>query len=488
MLEQWKFGEDRQEEGACREQLKARRKELAGLQMKLKEAGLPVIVQVEGWAASGKGVLLQSLIGELDPRFYRVVGTKFPTEEEERYPFLKRHMERIPPAGKILFLDSGWMDDLVWSSLKGDLTEEELDRRLESARVMERQLAAGGSPLVKLFLHVDEETQKARLDRLEEDKDTAWRVNRDDRRQNKNYHRAQKLFDRCLAATQTEWAPWKVIDATLGAQGLLDAADFLYQRLTQALERRAAPPAQQLTWPVRPMPSVALCPKEGQMKKEEYRRLLKKYRKKLWEMHNRLYRARVPLAVVYEGWDAAGKGGNIKRLTSGLDPRGYEVHPIASPTPEEAARHYLWRFWTRLPKTGHIAVFDRSWYGRVMVERLEGFCTEEDWRRAYDEINQFERELTDSGMVLVKFWVNIDKDTQLQRFHDRENDPAKQWKITEEDWRNREKWDLYQTAVDEMIAKTSTDNAPWHILNSVDKRSARIQAMEIVLRAAEEAL
>ena len=196
----------------------------------------------------------------------------------------------------------------------------------------------------------------------------------------------------------------------------------------------------------------------------------------------------MPLVVVYEGWDAAGKGGNIKRLTSALDPRGCEVQPIASPSPEEAARHYLWRFWTRLPKTGHVAVFDRSWYGRVMVERIEGFCSEADWKRAYDEINQFERELTDAGAVVVKFWVNIDRDTQLARFRDRENDPAKRWKITDEDWRNREKWDQYETAVDEMLARTSTENAPWHVLPSVDKRYARICAMETVLEAVEKAL
>ena len=176
--------------------------------------------------------------------------------------------------------------------------------------------------------------------------------------------------------------------------------------------------------------------------------------------------------IAYEGWDAAGKGGNIKRLTSALDPRGFEVHPIASPEPAEKNRHYLWRFWKRLPKDGHIAVFDRTWYGRVMVERLEGFCSENDWQRAYNEINEFEKELTDWGAIVIKFWVQIDKDTQLKRFTDRQNTPEKQWKITDEDWRNREKWDMYEDAVNEMIQKTSTEFAPWHILESNDKHYA----------------
>ncbi|MDE6941687.1 MAG: phosphate--AMP phosphotransferase, partial [Lachnospiraceae bacterium] len=200
------------------------------------------------------------------------------------------------------------------------------------------------------------------------------------------------------------------------------------------------------------------------------------------------YRKKVPGIIAYEGWDAAGKGGNIKRITEALDPRGFEVHPIASPEPHEKARHYLWRFWNRLPKTGHIAVFDRTWYGRVMVERLEGFCRENDWQRAYNEINEFERELADWGAVIIKFWVQIDKDTQLARFNERQNTPAKQWKITEEDWRNREKWDLYEGAVNEMLQKTNTSYAPWHILESNDKRYARLKALRIVIEALEKAL
>ena len=245
-------------------------------------------------------------------------------------------------------------------------------------------------------------------------------------------------------------------------------------------------PLLQNAFPLKPIEKLADVALDKTLTEEEYDTLLNQYQKRLRELHNELYRKKIPVIIAYEGWDAAGKGGNIKRITEALDPRGYEVHPIASPEPHEKARHYLWRFWNRLPKTGHIAIFDRTWYGRVMVERLEGFCSENDWQRAYVEINEFEKELADWNAVIVKFWVQIDKDTQLARFKERENTPEKRWKITDEDWRNREKWDLYEEAVNEMLQKTNTAYAPWHILESNDKKYARIKALKTVIEAIEK--
>ena len=488
MLKEFVFDTDRRSTSECKELLKECQLELAGLQQKLKQAKLPVIILAEGWGAAGKGSLISALIRELDPRFFKVVSTKQPTEEERRLPFLARHFSKIPEAGKLLFLDSGWLDEVTQERLRGDLSDREYERRLESIRVFERQLTAGGYLLVKLFLHVDEERQRERLEKLASDKDTAWRANADDWRQNKNYGRMRDIFDDCLSATHTQWAPWYVVDATEKKRAWLSASEYLCRQIHMALERRPVPEQEVRDWPLVPMKPLAEIALDKTMDEETYREQLKKCRKKLARLHNELYRKKVPVVVAYEGWDAAGKGGNIKRLTSALDPRGYEVLPIASPTPDELNRHYLWRFWTRLPKTGHIAVFDRSWYGRVMVERLEGFCNDVEWKRAYDEINEFERELTDAGAVVIKFWVQIDKDTQLARFTERQNTPEKQWKITEEDWRNREKWDAYEVAVDEMLAKTSTENAPWYILESVDKRDARIKAMKLLIEAIERAL
>ena len=265
--------------------------------------------------------------------------------------------------------------------------------------------------------------------------------------------------------------------------------EFLNQGIDTALKNQAlAVPIRQNIFPMHRTPllsEISLADKT--ITEEEYDTELKRLQKKLLELHYELYRRKIPVIIAYEGWDAAGKGGNIKRITAALDPRGYTVHPIASPEPHEKARFYLWRFWNRLPKTGHIAIFDRTWYGRVMVERLEGFCSENDWQRAYNEINEFEKELTGWGAVILKFWVQIDSETQLARFTERQNTPEKQWKITEEDWRNREKWDQYETAVNEMIQKTSTAFAPWHILESVDKKYARIKALRIAVEELEKA-
>ena len=488
VLKDWTFGVDWRTTEECKKLLKKRREDLAGLQQRIKEAKLPVIVLIEGWGAAGKGSTIHSLIRELDPRFFRVLSVSMPTPEEKRWPFLKRHFQSIPEQGKILFLDSGWMDETVRERLRGDLSDAEYARRIESVRVFERQLAAGGYLLVKLFLHISAQSQRERIEALESDKDTAWRVGENDWRQNKNYDRTLAAFDDFMTATHAPHAPWKVIDGTLAAQAQLESADWLYQRICAALEEKPSAEQPKTDWPLLPAMPLQDIPLDKTMEEEEYQKKLKKYRKRLAELHNELYRKKVPVVIAYEGWDAAGKGGNIKRLASALDPRGYEVLPIASPTPDELHRQYLWRFWTRLPKTGHIAIFDRSWYGRVMVERLEGFCSEDDWKRAYDEINEFEKELTDAGMVVLKFWVQIDSDTQLARFTERQNTPEKQWKITDEDWRNREKWDAYQVAIDEMLVRTNTQNAPWHVLESVDKRYARIKAMRLVIQAIEKAL
>jgi polyphosphate kinase 2 (PPK2 family) len=217
--------------------------------------------------------------------------------------------------------------------------------------------------------------------------------------------------------------------------------------------------------------------------REEYVRDLIRYQLQLRTLAYQLYVQKRPLVIVYEGWDAGGKGGNIKRITEKLDPRGYEVYPIAAPQGEDKTHHYMWRFWRRLkaPDEKQILIFDRSWYGRVMVERLEGFCTEEEWKRAYREINEFERQLVDFGTILAKFWIHISKDEQLQRFEARQETPYKAWKLTDEDWRNRQKWDLYQAAINDMLLKTSTLTAPWTIVEGNCKWYARVKALQTLV-------
>lgn len=222
--------------------------------------------------------------------------------------------------------------------------------------------------------------------------------------------------------------------------------------------------------------------------REEYKRKKKELQKRLLVLHNKMYLKRVPVILAFEGWDAGGKGGAIKRLTQAMDPRGYEVVPVAAPNDIEKAHHYLWRFWEKIPKAGHMAIFDRTWYGRVLVERIEGFASEEEWSRAYSEINNMEEQFTNAGYIVLKFWMHIDKEEQERRFHERENTPAKQWKITDEDWRNRAKWDEYEKAVDEMVVRTSTENAPWIVVEANSKYYARIKVLETVVAALEERL
>lgn len=488
MLKQWN-GTEKPEEETLTSRLKAAREKLASQQMEVKNMKLPVLVLVEGWGTSGKGSCIGKIIKDIDPRFFKVASMEEPSLEEQRKPFLYRHFVKIPEAGKFQFLDSGWMDELMKEKLHHDMDPTDYANRIESIKRFERQLTDNGYLVLKFFLHISKKEQKKRIKALMQNKDAKWRISQNDLWQNSHYEKCLEAFDSYLTDTNLPSAPWYIIDAKSRKWTELQILEILTRGIDIALDNHSlSVPLLQNVFPLVPMPKLSEIPLDKTIDEELYKPSLKQLQSRLGELHNRLYRKKVPVIIAYEGWDAAGKGGNIKRLTEALDPRGYEVHPIASPEPHEKARHYLWRFWNRMPKTGHIAIFDRTWYGRVMVERLEGFCSENDWMRAYNEMNEFEKELHDWGAVIIKFWVQIDKETQLQRFTERQNTPEKQWKITEEDWRNREKWDQYEEAVNEMIQKTSTEYAPWHILESVDKKYARIKALQIVVEELEKVL
>lgn len=488
MLENWNKPQ-RPEDAELEERLKAANEKLSSQQMMIKERGLPVLVLFEGWGTAGKGSVLGKVIRNIDPRFFKVAAMDVPTQEEKRKPFLYRYFVKIPEAGKFMFLDSGWMDEVTGECLDGTLEEKDYKKKIESVRRFERQLTDNGYLVMKFFFQISRKEQKRRIDALDADKNTRWRVGEKDSWQNKHYDKCLRVFDRYLNDTNASADPWYIIDAKSRKWAQLQVLEILVSGIDTALKNSAmAVPLLQNIFPLERIPKMEEIDLDRAVTQEEYRAELDELQDRLGQLHNKLYRKKVPVIIAYEGWDAAGKGGNIKRITEALDPRGFEVHPIASPEPHEKARHYLWRFWNRLPKTGHIAVFDRTWYGRVMVERLEGFCRENDWQRAYNEINEFEKELADWGAVIIKFWVQIDKDTQLARFNERQNTPSKQWKITEEDWRNREKWDLYEGAVNEMLQKTNTSYAPWHILESNDKRYARLKALRIVIESIEKAL
>ena len=482
---------DLSDEEELKAKLKEERAHLSASQMKIKDAKLPVMVIFEGWNAAGKGAVIGRVIRNIDPRFFKVATMdREPSAEEKRYPFLYRYIKEIPEAGKFRFFDTCWMEAVVDGVIDGKLSEEDYKKRVRSINIIERQLCDNGYLVVKFFFHISKKEQKKRLENLQSSKDTKWRVDKEDLEQNKNYDKCLEVFERYLEDTNESRTPWYIIDATDKKAAELQVLRFMNQGIDIALtNQKMNVPILQNTFPMEKIGKLSDISLEDKVITDEaYKVELDKLQKELKELGHKVYRKKIPVVIAYEGWDAAGKGGNIKRITEALDPRDYLVEPIASPEPHEKARHYLWRFWTRLPKTGHITIFDRTWYGRVMVERLEGFCSENDWQRAYNEINEFEKELSDWGAVIIKFWVQIDKDTQLKRFTDRQNTPEKKWKITDEDWRNREKWDLYETAVDEMISKTSTAFAPWHILESVDKKYARIKALKTVIEEIKKVL
>lgn len=467
---------------------------LAAVQQRIKQAKIPVIMLFEGWGAAGKGSLIAKLIQSFDPRGYKVFSFVEPTALEKRRPVLARYWSCIPEDGNIAVFDRSWYREVNVDRIDNDLSEKRVDMLFNEINTMERQLTDGGYVILKFFLHISRGEQKKRFDNLAESAATSWRVTRADRQHNRDYELHYEVFNEMLQRSHTDYAPWHVIPSEDRRYAAVTACEQILERLEAVLAQHEQHPIPVVP-PIDAQERFNLLPKRPLAEVDpnqeldcDYKKTLKKLQDRLGELHAIIYRERIPVVLVYEGWDAAGKGGNIKRVVQALDPRGYEVIPIAAPTPPELHHHYLWRFWNALPKTGHFAIYDRSWYGRLMVERIEGFCTESDWHRAFTEINEFERSIVDWGAVLLKFWVHIDADEQLRRFTMRQETPEKQWKITDEDWRNREKWPQYEEAINDMLKYTSTDYADWHIIESNNKQYARIKALRILIAALEERL
>ncbi|MCD7730120.1 MAG: polyphosphate:AMP phosphotransferase [Oscillospiraceae bacterium] len=465
---------------------------LSALQQKIRDKKLPVIILFEGWGASGKGQLIADIIKMLDPRFFKVYSTMPANDFEKRYPLMKRFWANLPEYGAMSILDRSWYQELAIARLEEGISNEEYERRIKSVNIFERQLTDDGYLIIKFFLHISHQEQKKRFLKLKENSSTKWRVTELDKKRHKNYDIYYKQFDDMLMKTNSPHCQWKIIDTTDRSFTKFQVFNVLVSQIANAVNseppQKVIPSISEL-FELVPQPKLSEVRLEGkEMQPSKYFDELKKAQKELSKLHGKLYKKKIPVVLVFEGWDAAGKGGAIKRIGTALDPRGYEAVPIAAPDKHELNRHYLWRFWASLPKTGHITIFDRSWYGRVMVERIEKLTPEERCAMAYREINEFEQELTECGIIVLKFWLQIDKNEQLRRFTERQNTPEKQWKITDEDWRNREKWDLYEPAIDEMIQKTSTAAAPWHIIEGNNKMFARIKIMNIIIDKINEAI
>ena len=383
-------------------------------------------------------------------------------------------------------------------------TAKELEYAYEEINSFERQLTDGGYVMIKLFLAIDKKEQKKRFKKLMESKSSAWRVSEGDLKRNREYDVYKAMNDEMLQKTDSDYAPWTIIEATDREfatvkiySAVIKALSDKIESVKKEKERKQKEKTAQKAESTKPSENEDTVLRTSSLNsvdlslsytKEEYKEKLEKLQNRIQELHGELYQRRIPVILGFEGWDAGGKGGAIKRLTEKMDPRGYQVNPTAAPNDIERAHHYLWRFWNTVPKKGHIAIFDRTWYGRVMVERIEGFCSKEEWMRAYKEMNDMEANWVHSGAIVMKFWLQIDKDEQERRFKERMENPEKQWKITDEDWRNREKWDQYEQAVDDMLVKTSTTYAPWIIVEGNNKYYARIKVLQSVVDAIEKRL
>lgn len=461
-------------------------KKLASLEKSIVNLKIPVIIVFDGWSAAGKGTLISKVLYPLDPRCFNVYTMNKVTEDMIMRPYLTQFWTKTPSKGRITIFDKSWHRIVLpEGSKKWKLTETELAGFYNDVNAFEKQLYDDGNLIIKFFLQISKEEQRKRIKELEKNPDTRWRVNQGDWDQNKNYDKYLSLFENMIQQTNVGASRWSVIESDDKKYAVIKTFKILIHTIEEEIQRRALGQTAQTCTPSPEPPQISILSSVNPNKMisdEEYKKKLDHYQREISDLGYKLYTKRRSVIIVYEGWDAAGKGGNIKRLTEELDPRGYEVVPIAAPTQEELSHHYLWRFYKKLPKDGHIAIFDRSWYGRVMVERIEQYCGVAEWQRAYDEINSMERHLVNHGTILLKFWLHIDKDEQLARFEARQADPLKQYKITDEDWRNREKWDAYEKAVDEMLFRTSTGYAPWMIVESNYKKHARIKVLESVVK------
>jgi polyphosphate:AMP phosphotransferase len=469
------------------------RESLVQAQVKLaQDARFPVVILLGGVDGAGRGETLNLLSEWMDPRFIQSHGMGDPSDEELDRPMMWRFWRALPPKGRTGVFLGSWYTWPILNCVEGRSTRSDLEQSLERANAFEKMLVAEGALVIKFWLHLSKDKQELRLKTLEKDPKTKWRVTERDWQHHKLYDKFHAIHELVIRKTDTPEAPWVIVEGF----------DARYRNLTvckvilDALEKRLARPLDSAKKVTAHLPPPAID-KLDILKQLDLSKTLdkKKFQDDLEEYQGRLAVLtrdprfkKITVIAVFEGNDAAGKGGAIRRITGALDARYYTTIPIAAPTEEERAQPYLWRFWRHIPRRGRVSIFDRSWYGRVLVERVEGFCSQSDWARAYSEINAFEAQLVRHSIVVSKFWLTISKDEQLARFKGREEIGFKRFKITEEDWRNRDKWDDYERAVCDMIDRTSTEIAPWTLVEANDKRYARIKILKTLCRQIETAI
>jgi polyphosphate:AMP phosphotransferase len=491
------------------EAVPALRVELVDLQQRLRSADFPVLVLFSGVNGAGKGETINLLNEWMDPRWIESSAYQPPSDEERERPRFWRYWRDVPAKGRLGLFLSAWYSRPFLDHVYGESTVAEYDAQLNECASFERVLADDGALILKFWMHLGRSQQKRRLKALEKDPLQRWRITEVDWKHWRMYDRFVEVAEHTIRATSIPQAPWKIVEGMDSNYRALTVATTIRDAVSARLGAKPPgdTPLRRRTDPngagagVRTEDTATVILEEPlhhtvltdldmtrTVGKDSYRRKLPRLQGCVNSLFREAKRHGISLVCVFEGWDAGGKGGAIRRLTRALDARDYRVIPIASPNDDEAAHHYLWRFWRQVRRVGRVTIFDRSWYGRVLVERVEGFASPLEWRRAYSEINEFERQLTQFGIVLVKFWLHITPEEQLRRFEERQTIEYKRWKLTDEDWRNREKWDLYERAVQEMVERTSTLDAPWTLVEGNCKRFGRLKVLSTVSEALEAAL
>jgi polyphosphate:AMP phosphotransferase len=491
------------EKDVYKSQVPTLRAELLDAQQQLLNAPFPVIVLFAGVDAAGKSETASLLNEWMDPHWIVTRGYIDPSSEELERPRLWRYWRDLPPHGRIAQFLSAWYSSPIRHRVARRISTAEFDVVLDEIAAFERTLTDDGAIILKFWMHLGKEAQKKRFKAWEKDPLRRWRVGKDSWRHWRMFDKFIAAADRAIRRTSTDHAPWQIVEGEDDRYRSVAVATALRDAIRRGLER--VPPARHRPASrKRVRPSTGLGPALARLERDfnvldrldmgqrldpkRFDEALERQQGRLNLLQRQALEERVSTIVVFEGWDAAGKGGAIRRITGALDARDYQVIATGPPTDEEKVRHYLWRFWRHLSRAGRITMFDRSWYGRVLVERVEGFATEDEWRRAYGEIAHFEEQLTSHGILLVKFWIHVTKDEQLRRFRERKRTEHKRWKIGPDDWRNRGRWTDYVMAVDEMVARTSTRVAPWTLVEGNDKNFARIKVLKTLADRMEKRL
>ena len=466
------------------------RAQLIQAQLQLQKHSMPMLIVVSGDDPDGVQDTVGLLSDWMDPRFINTCVFTEPTEEQRLRPTSWRYWQELPQAGRVGVYSNEWASNLLSLRLQKKRGAKRFEEALGAIERFERMLAVDGAIILKLYLHkplAALSKRKKSVKRISAWSDAAKIALEMIRQPEKSLAVVEQLLQR----TGTEFAPWHLVESACPRHRDVEVARLILEAINSQAERADAPKrAAPAKSPRRPAEKSVLDTVDLSLKAtdKEYDDEAASLRHELQRLVAKAYRKGVSTVAAFEGWDAAGKGGTIRRIAQSMPPEMYRIVPIASPNDVERSHHYLWRFWRHIPRDGGFVIFDRTWYGRVLVERVEGFASEPEWRRAYDEINHFEERLVEHGIVLLKFWLHIDKDEQLRRFKAREKIPFKQYKIGEEDYRNRGKWDLYVEAINDMVARTSTPGAPWHLIPANDKKYCRLRAMREVVKALERAL